>query len=173
MIIEAELISQPYSGEYTEKIYDNESAWNSQSWTFIRFTNDNYSEWCGQFRGFPKQVAISKLKNIVLVLTSDYLYQLDIETGNLTDLEDRPQYQNLTVAPNGDFILADYFNFEKVTTTIKKKVQIKSPIQMDIIKFKNWVNSKLEFTCDEFSNWDRHLMMTYDSLTNKIEIKNG
>lgn len=173
MIIEAEIISQPYSGEYTERIYDNESAWNSQSWTFIKFTNADYSEWCGQFRGFPRQVAISTFKNIILVLTSDYLYQLDRETGNLTDFEDQPQYQNLTVAPNGDFILADYYNFEKVITSIKHKTSIESPIQMDIIEFKNWENSKLEFTCDEFLNWDRHLVMTYDSQTNKIEIKNG
>jgi len=173
MIIEAEIISQPYSGEYTERIYDNESAWNSQSWTFIKFINDDYSEWCGQFRGFPRQVAISTPKNIVLVLTSDYLYQLDRETGNLADIEDQPQYQNLTVAPNGEFILADYYNFEKVTTTIKEKEQIESPIQMDMIKFKNWEKSKLEFTCDEFLNWDRDLAMTYDSETKKIEIVNG
>ena len=173
MIIEAEIISQPYSGEYTERIYDNESAWNSQSWTFIKFINDDYSEWCGQFRGFPKKVAISTIQDIILVLTSDYLFQLDRETGNLTDLEDQPQYQNLTVAPNGDFILADYYNFEKVTTSIKQKEPIESPIQMDIIEFKDWEKSKLEFTCDEFLNWDRHLTMTYDSETNKIEIKNA
>ncbi|RVT77455.1 hypothetical protein EOD40_06520 [Flavobacterium sufflavum] len=173
MIIQAEIISQPYSGEYTERIYDNESAWNSQSWAFIKFVEEDYYEWCGQFRGFPKQVAISTPKKIVLVLTSDYLYQLDIETGNLTELEDQPQYQNLTVAPNGDFILADYYNFEKVTTNIKQKISIESSIQMDMIEFKNWQKSKLEFTCDEFVNWDRHLTMTYDSETNKIEIKNA
>lgn len=172
MIIDAKIISQPYSGEYTERIYDNESAWNSQSWTFIRFTNNDYSEWCGQFRGFPRQVAISTSNNIVLVLTSDYLYQLERETGNLTDLEDHPQYQNLTTAPNGDFILADYYNFKKVSTNIKQKTSIESPVEMDMIEFKNWDNSKLEFTCDEFLNWDRHLTMTYDSETNKIEIKN-
>jgi hypothetical protein len=74
MIIEAEIISQPYSGEYTERIYENENAWISQSWTFIKFTNDDYSELCGQFRGFPRQVVISPPKAIVLVLTSDYLY---------------------------------------------------------------------------------------------------
>ncbi|MFA9187824.1 hypothetical protein AAGV33_06845 [Flavobacterium sp. FBOR7N2.3] len=172
MIIKAEIISQPYSGEYSERIYDNESAWNSQSWTFIKFVEEDYSEWCGQFRGFPKQVAISTPKNIVLILTSDYLYQLDRETGNLTDLENKPQYQNLTVAPNGDFILADYYNFEKITTNIKQKISIESPIQMDMIEFKNWDKSKLEFTCDEFLNWDRHLIMTYDSVTNRIQIKN-
>ena len=173
MIIEAEIISQPYSGEYTERIYDNESAWNSQSWTFIKFINDDYSEWCGQFRGFPKKVAISTIQDIILVLTSDYLFQLDRETGNLTNWEDQPQYQNLTVTPSGDFILADYYNLEKVTTSIKQKEPIESPIQMDIIEFKDWEKSKLEFTCDEFLNWDRHLTMTYDSNTNKIEIKNA
>lgn len=173
MIIEAQIISQPYSGEYSEKIYYNESAWNSQSWTFIKFTNDDYSEWCGQFRGFPRQVAISTRHNIVLVLTSDYLFQIDRETRNLTNLEDQPQYQNLTVAPNGDFILADYYNFEKVTSDIKHKEPIESSIQMDMIELKNLGNSKLEFTCDEFLNWERHLTMTYNSETNKIEIKNA
>jgi len=44
---------------------------------------------------------------------------------------------------------------------------------MDIIEFKKWDNEKLEFTCDEFLNWDRHLTMTYNIQTNKIEIKNG
>ncbi len=173
MIIEAEIINQPYSGEYTERIYDNENAWNSQDWTFIRFTNDNYSEWCGQFRGSPKQVCLSTINDIILVLTSDYLYQLDTRTGNLTYLENQTQYQNLTVAPNGDFILADYYNFKKVTTSIKQKTSIESPIQMDLIQFKKWNNKILEFTCDEFLNWDRHLTMIYDSQTNKIEIKNG
>lgn len=173
MIIEAEIISQPYSGEYTERIYDNESAWNSQSWTFIKFTNDDYSEWCGQFRGLPRQVGVSKFRDIVLVLTSDYLFQLDRKTGDQKELEDQPQYQNLTTTPNGDFILADYYNFEKVTTSIKQREPIESPIQMDIIEFKKWDNEKLEFTCDEFLNWDRHLTMTYNSETNKIEIKNA
>ncbi|MBD1399051.1 hypothetical protein H9Q13_17955 [Pontibacter sp. JH31] len=173
MIIEAEIISQPYSGQYNERIYDNESAWNSQSWTFIKFTNDDFSEWCGQFRGFPRQAGVSTSRDIVLVLTSYYLFQLDRKTGDLKELEDQPQYQNLTTTPNGDFILADYYNFEKVTTSIKQKEPIKSPIQMDIIEFKKWDNEKLEFTCDEFLNWDRHLTMTYDSETNKIEIKNA
>ena len=173
MIIEAVIISQPYSGEYIERIYDNESAWNSQGWTFIKFTNDDYSEWCGHFRGSPGQVAISTTYNLVLVLTSDYLFQLDRKTGNVVELEEQPQYQNLTVDPNGNFILADYYNFEIVRTGIKNKETIDSPIQMDMIKFIRWNEGKLEFTCDEFLNWERHLTLTYDSETSKIEIRNA
>ena len=90
MIIEAKIISRPYSGEYTERIYDNESDWNSQNWTFVKFTNDDYSEWCGEFRGFPVDVSISPQNKIILVLTSDYLYQLDINSGNLIEIEHQP-----------------------------------------------------------------------------------
>ena len=127
MIIDAEIISQPYSGEYHERIYDNKSPWNSQSWTFVKFINDDHTEWCGHFRGFPRHVAISTTYSMVLVLTSDYLFQLYRETGNLFDVEDQPQYQNLTVDPHGNFILADYYNFEKVTRNIKKKRNYRQP----------------------------------------------
>ncbi len=44
---------------------------------------------------------------------------------------------------------------------------------MDMIEFKKWENSQLEFTWDEFLNWDRHLTMNYDSGTNKSETVNG
>ncbi|MBD1422585.1 hypothetical protein [Sphingobacterium chuzhouense] len=171
MIIEVEIINQPYSGEYNERIYDNESLWNSQGWTFVKFTNEDYSEWCGQFRGFPRKAAISTANNIILVLTSDYLYQLDAETGNLTELEDQPPYHSLTISPNGDRIIADYYNIEKITTSIKQKVPIESPIQMDMIEFNEWSVNLLEFTCDEFLSWDRHLVMFYNCDSNSIDIK--
>ena len=35
MIIEAKIINQPESGQYLEKIYDIQSPWNSQEWTWI------------------------------------------------------------------------------------------------------------------------------------------
>ena len=34
MIIEGQIINRPYSGEYEERIYDNNSPWNSQGWTY-------------------------------------------------------------------------------------------------------------------------------------------
>ncbi len=173
MIIDAEIINQPYSGIYTERIYDNQSAWNSQSWTFIKFSNEDYTEWVGHFRGFPREVSVSTSINIVLVLTSDYLFELDRKTGSLLELESQPQYHNLTVSPYGDFILADYYNIEIVRKTIKNKELIESPIEMDMIEFQKWNNGKLDFSCDECLNWDRHLIMSYDYETNKIEIKSG
>lgn len=172
-IEKSEIINQPYSGQFPERIYDIESPWNSQNWTWIKFTNEDSTEWCGQFRGHPRQVVISKNHNIVLVLTSDYLFQLDSLTGDIMELEDQPQYQDLILIPNGDFLIADYYTIERITNKIIEKEIIKSPIQMDTIKFKHWQNNKLEFTCNEFANWDRQLILEFDSETNKIEIKNG
>ena len=43
---------------------------------------------------------------------------------------------------------------------------------MDMIDFKEWKEDMLEFTCVEFLNWDRHLVMIYDNGLNEILIKN-
>jgi hypothetical protein len=173
MITKAEIINQPYSGEYKEIIYDNESAWNSQSWTTIKFTDDDFFEWCGIFRGFPKEVKISEKLKIILVLTSDYLYQLKIENGELEEIEDQPTYNIMTVAPSGEFILGYYYNISKIEKNINLITKIESPIEMDMIEFKNWNGNKLNFVCDEFMNWERKLEMELDSENWKINIKNG
>lgn len=49
-IIDCQIVSQPYSGEFHERIYDHQSPWNSQKWSWIKFTEEDYSEWIGQFR---------------------------------------------------------------------------------------------------------------------------
>lgn len=172
MIIKAEIVNQPYSGEFEERIYDNESLWNSQNWTWIKFTDSDYNEWIGQFRGSAREVAISDIRQETLVLTSDYLFRLENANGDMIELERQPQYYNLTTSPGGDFILADYYRIDKIGTSLKNKEIISSPIEMDKIKFRKWINRKLEFTCDEFTNWDRHLVMEFDSDTLTIEIKN-
>ncbi|WP_053405821.1 hypothetical protein [Persicobacter sp. CCB-QB2] len=171
MIKKAEIVNKPYSGEFEERIYDNASPWNSSNWTWIKFTDSDYNEWVGQFRGAPIQVAISENKNETLVLTSDYLFRLENKNGDLIEFEDQPQYHNLTTSPAGDFILADHYNINLINNRLKETVNISSPIEMDMIKFRKWKERKLEFTCDEFTNWDRHLVMELDADKLTIEIK--
>jgi hypothetical protein len=172
MINEAKIINQPYSGQYEERIYDIPSSWNSQKWAWIKFSNEDFSEWCGEFRGSPRYVAISKKHNSILVLTSDYLYQLDHISGELIEYETQPQYQNLTLTPSGDFIVSDYYSIELVKSIIKEKQLIASPIHMDMIKFHSWSNNKLLITCEEFYNWDRHIELELNCETLQITMKN-
>lgn len=81
--MKAEIINQPYSGEYKERIYDLESSWNSQFWTWIKFADDYGKETVGQFRGRPVAVKVSKKLNEMIVLTSDYVYRLESKELNL------------------------------------------------------------------------------------------
>lgn len=171
MIIEAQIISQPYAGQYRERIYDVSSPWNSQRWTWIKFLNDDFSEWCGEFRGEPRSIAISAKYNHVLILTSDYLYQLDCLSEEVIEYESQPQFHNLIVTPLGDFIVADYYSINLIKSTLKDKIILESPIKMDTIEFHNWSNNKLLITCDEFLNWSNHMELELDCETFEVVAK--
>ena len=86
MLMNLEHIPQPYSGEYEEKIYDIKSNWNSSNWTWLKFEEDSLV-WCGEFRGKYIGATYSEVKGIIVVITSDYVYILDIETKEVIDSE--------------------------------------------------------------------------------------
>ena len=73
MLLNIEQISQPYSGEYEEIIFDIESNWNSSDWSWIRFEEDT-TIWCGEFRGKYIGATFSVPKGIIVVVTTDYIY---------------------------------------------------------------------------------------------------
>lgn len=173
MITGVEIINQPNSGQYKERIYDISSPWNSQHWTWVKFENEDFNGWCGEFRGFPRAVELSKKYKIVLVLTSDYLFKIDCHSGELTEYEPQPQYQSLTVTPSGDFIIADYYNIEIIKATLEDKMSVYSPIKMDNIKFDGWSNNTLSISCHEFLNWENHVMLELDGETFKITTKDS
>lgn len=171
MISKAEIITLPYSGLYKEKIYDISSPWSSTNWTWVKFVNEDFTEWCGEFRGAPRAVAVSKKHNTVLVLTSDYLFQVNRLNGELLNFESQPQYHCLTVTPSGDYIIADDNSIEILGPSLEDKKLIDSPIKMDMIKFHNWSNHKLLITCDEFLNWNNHVELELDGKTLAITKK--
>lgn len=137
MIVNAEIICQPYAGEYSEKIYDIPSSWNSPNWTWVKFINEDYAEWCGEFRGVPREVAISKKYNIALILTSDYLYKIDCDSTELLEHESQPQYKNLTVMPSGEFLLSDDYSIELIMSSLNDKEPIKSPLDLIIMLYRS------------------------------------
>ncbi|MFC7357075.1 hypothetical protein ACFQO1_05210 [Jejudonia soesokkakensis] len=134
--MKAEIVNQPYSGEFEERIYDIESVWNSQSWTWIKFTNEYGTQIVGQFRGYPKDVKVSNQRDEIIVLTSDYAFRLNASNLNIIETEDQPQYANLEVTPNGTFILSEFSDVCKLTNSLKDLKVIKSPFEMDMIDLK-------------------------------------
>jgi hypothetical protein len=98
MLLNIEQISQPYSGEYEEIIFDIESNWNSSDWSWIRFEEDT-TIWCGEFRGKYIGATFSVPKGIIVVVTTDYIYVIDIVSKEMIDsshyFRDTDQYEKL------------------------------------------------------------------------------
>ena len=170
MILEAKFINRPNSGDYSERIYDNDSPWNSQDWSWVKFTNEDYTEWCGCFRGSPRETAVSQQRETALILTSNYLFQLNSKNGDVLQLLNHMQYISLTTTPDGNFLIADCYNIFKITTSINELKEIPYNLGIDSIKFKGWNNNKLKIECQEFCSWERHLVLDFDYLTEKFEI---
>ena len=170
MIHKAQIISQPDSGAYKEKIYDIPNIWNSQEWTWVKFYNDASDEWCGNFRGRPKDVAVSPTNNLILVLTSDHLYELNCINGKLRAYDKQTEYQCLTVSPSGDFILADFNDLYLIKTSFLERIPIHSAIDMYGIEFTGWNNGKLLIECEDLAT-DKKVKLEMDSDTLKVILK--
>lgn len=170
MIHKAEIFSQPYSGEYKEIVYDVPSVWNSQEWTWVKFNSGDLEEWCGNFRGSPKDVAISPKYNLVLVLTSDYLFELNCSTGELREFEDQTDFQCLTVSPSGDFIIANFNEIYLIKTSFLDRIPIPSPIDMYGIKFNGWASNKLLIECEDLAT-EKKAGLELDEETLEVVLK--
>ena len=89
----------------------------------------------------------------------------------MIEIEDQPQYHDLTVAPTGEFIIADSYNIDKVKDSLSGKENLDSPLELDMIEFKDWNDNRLNFTCNELMDWEKTLDMEVDTSEWKIKIK--
>lgn len=157
MISRAEYIQQPYSGEYIEKIYDIKSPWNSTDWTWIKFIEED-DIWCGEFRGKYRGVSCSTTLGIIVVLTSDYMYVLDIYGGEIMEYYSQPEYVDITVTPFGKILVTDGYGIEMFANTkISDMENIVLPINADNLKFVEWRENILKISCFEFLTWGKEI----------------
>ena len=157
----AEIITQPYAGEYRERIYDITSPWNSQEWTWVKF-EDEEETWCGVFRGAHKGVAFSQKYSKVLILTTDYLYALDCDKAEIIEYEAQPQYNDITVTPDDDFLVASYYDIEIIKESLQDRETLERPFEMDMIKFHEWDGSRLKVSCYKFLDWNERVEFFLD-----------
>lgn len=155
IIYEAEYIEQPTSGEYEEKIYDINRPFRGCDWSWIRFQEED-NDWCGEFRGKYRGLALSKKFEIVVVLTSNGIYILDINSGELIESKDNYGYGNIIASSAGDIFIADfnsiYYFTSKRFSDIKK---IKpSLIYGEIMWFKEINNDTLTICVNQYPNGD-------------------
>lgn len=171
MIIAAEIIVQPISGSYPERIYSDPKEHSVHFNTWVKFTNSDGTEWCGQFYGFPKRVAISEKHDSVLLLTSYGLFQLDRHSADIIAIDTTTNCQDLTVTPFGDVLLVvNFFFIEKITTNILNREAIEIPVQGEDIVFKGWTEKILNIESVFMTSSRNLLRMQLDAETFKIEL---
>ena len=171
MLMNLEHIPQPYSGEYEEKIYDIKSNWNSSNWTWLKFEEDSLV-WCGEFRGKYIGATYSEVKGIIVVITSDYVYILDIETKEVIDSERNFSYCDITCTPLGDILLSTGYGLELLYgKTISNTDNIILPVNVDSLEFVDYKEHILEMSCDEFCNWANHMILLLDCETLSVTVR--
>lgn len=172
MIVSGELTPRPLSGDYDERIYDREYLRKSDEWTWILFTNEDYFEWYGAFRGGYIAMEISGKYNSILVLTTCGLFHLDKNTGDIVSVEENDHYKYLRRTPSEDFIIAGGCFLEIFTDSIVNKTAINLPEEVDYIMLHNWEGHKLLISGEVVYNWDNVVEFYYDSETGIVEYTN-
>ncbi|MDD6796198.1 MAG: hypothetical protein PUE01_12455 [Clostridiaceae bacterium] len=168
MIIKAEVISQPLSGAYDEVIFDYSSSFKSSYWGWIKFTNDDYTEWIGEFRGQAIGVEISEKFNNVLILTSDCLYMLDRKTHKVIEMKDDLDFNQITLSTKDEYILGSSYDIGIIKDSLERIKYIESLSGLCCIKFEKWQDDKLLFSCEDYGEGD-FLNLTFDGNTYEIE----
>lgn len=159
MLLNIEQISQPYSGEYEEIIFDIESNWNSSDWSWTRFEEDT-TIWCGEFRGKYIGATFSVPKGIIVVVTTDYIYVIDIVSKEMIDSERNFECTDITCTPLGDVLLSSGYGLEILKErTISSCEAIVLPVNADSLRFVKYRGNILEMNCDEYCNWSNNITL--------------
>lgn len=170
MIISAEVISQPLSGEYEEVVYDFSSEWKSAYWGWIKFTDDDYSEWVGEFRGEVIGIEISERFNSVLVLTKDCLFLLDRSTNKVVEIVEDPEYVQIILSPQQEYIVASDYEIAVIRESAKKPYYINISGAISCIRFRGWKEDKLILNCEDYLEYGEEIDLSLDSETFEIDI---
>lgn len=161
MLLTAEITEPPISGKYPEKIYD--ATFSTEDWTWIKFEDENYDTFYGQFRGKPRSVAISSENQYCYVLTDTFLYELNRDNPDDFQVKDFIDdvfrtIRNITLSPNGKLILSDYYTIFIINSPICQisgrledaLIEIENPFSLDEIEFKEWENNLLHISAITF-----------------------
>lgn len=161
MLITAQLIELPISGTYPEKIYD--APFSTENWTWVKFEDESYDAFYGQFRGNPRTVILSTENLFCYVLTDTFLYEVNRE--NPSDFQVRDfiddtfrTIRNVTLSPNGKLILSDYYTIFTINSPICQLsglledalIEIENPFNLDDIEFNEWQGNLLHINAQTF-----------------------
>ena len=171
MILSAQIMPQPVSGKYPEQIF--EGPLSTQGWTWVKFEDEYYNEFYGQFHGTPNCVALSIKNAACYVLTDAFLYEIDC--NNLSNYQVRDfwecncKLQNVTFLPNGTPLFSDDYELFTINKSFDDKFEIKNPVHVDYIKFDYWEDNLLYINAKTFEDM-QPIQLILDANTMRITV---
>ena len=152
MITSAQISTQPESGKYAEQIY--EAPLSTLNWTWVKFEDEHYNEFYGQFHGSPKSIALSEKNPLCYVLTNEFLYEIDRHNPSNYVVRDfwdcGCTLTNVTFMPNGIPLFSNDYVLFTINNSFEEHVEIENPIQVDLIAFDAWEDHLLHINAETF-----------------------
>ena len=152
--MKAEFINQPTFGQYEEKIFDLNTVWKSQIWSWTKFVTKSGFEWVGMFRGEQKRIAIAEKINQIGILTSDGLYILDIEEKEILYFDQKVEYGELAEIPTKDkFIVSEFGEIGIIDENFKIKY-LNLEFEIENIVFGKYEEKRLKINFEKLPNYE-------------------
>jgi hypothetical protein len=158
MTVQADIIFQPVSGQYTEKHFEvSKEDFKIQSWTWALFTKSDGTEWTASFRGGETDKRHLELLNntpFAFVVSDGQGYFVNVETEELI----KPASQDTIkeVAANADkslILFADSWNIFSVDKTLEVK-ELNVPFEYYFVWFRQLSGDKLQIEYEEMYTGD-------------------
>ena len=82
--------------------------------------------------------------------------------AEIIEYEAQPQYNDITVTPDDDFLVASYYDIEIIKEFLQDRETLERPFEMDMIKFHEWDGSRLKVSCYKFLDWNERVEFFLD-----------
>lgn len=181
MIQTAEITAAPLSGQFPELIYPAPKP-SSSDWTWVRFEDEEYNVFYGQFQGASKIIAVSEKIDYCYVLVDYFLYEINRNNPNEYTVFDVIEdfsllIQNIAILPTGQLLLTDHYRFYLSNAPLQKSESQFTELETTVcsvadIEFQKWEGPLLHMNAFEFFI-GTPLKLTYNYLTNEFKIINN
>lgn len=158
MTMQADIIHQPVSGQYTEKHFEvTKQDFTIQSWTWALFTKSDGTEWTASFRGGETNKRHLELLNNTpfgFVVSDGQGYLVNVDTEELIKTTSQDTIKE--VATNTDkslIVFADSWHIFSVDKTLEVK-ELDVPFEYYFVWFKQLSGDRLQIEYEEMYTGD-------------------
>jgi hypothetical protein len=153
MTVQADLVYQPTSGKYREKIFDiPKQDFTIRAWSWVLFTKSDGTEWVGSFHGGQGNKRFTAVFNdlpIVFIVSDGQGYIVNAETEELLQCTEEDTIRE--AISTSDTPLVIYANIWKIFTVDKSRVvkELEVPFKFYFVWFKKVSGNILEMKYEE------------------------